>query len=122
MERVGATAGSMYETLWDLGCLYLGHNDSVAARSLFERAIGALAKERGENNSSVVFHRACSSALLGDRDQAISYLRRAFELGYIAPDAYARNFNLVSLREDPEFQALVAEVRKRFDQEWTANQ
>jgi len=55
-------------------------------------------------------------ALVGDRDQALRYLRRSCELD-VAPSASiveAARKKMPSLNGDPEFEAIIAEYEKRY--------
>ena len=52
------------------------------------------------------------AAALGERDRALDHLRKAVGLGW-AERGIVRDTVLDSLRGDPGFDALVAEVRKR---------
>jgi serine/threonine-protein kinase len=54
-------------------------------------------------------------ALLGERDQAFGWLRRAIKLGYNNYLWYEHDKNLDKLRLDPEFQRLLAEVRTHWE-------
>jgi tetratricopeptide (TPR) repeat protein/predicted Ser/Thr protein kinase len=61
------------------------------------------------------YNLACYRALRGDRKEAIRLLRRAYEI-YLGPDPYlslAHDPDLVSLKGEPEFERLVAEIAKR---------
>ena len=50
--------------------------------------------------------------LIGDRAEAVSLLNGALRLGYL--DAWIdRNPDFLSLKDDPEFQSIVAEVKKK---------
>ena len=61
--------------------------------------------------------------LLGDHPQALTYLRRAVELGNHNYPWFQRDKNWDKLRSDPEYQRIMAQVRlkwedyrRRFDQ------
>ena len=58
-------------------------------------------------NPIVHYNLGCSLALLGRREEALASLRRAIELGYDDPDFLRSDDDLSSLREDPEFLALL---------------
>ena len=62
---------------------------------------------------------ACYYALAGDRDRAIQRLRHELDRGYNSynSDWIARDPDLESLHGDPEFEAIVAEVKKRIGEE-----
>jgi eukaryotic-like serine/threonine-protein kinase len=54
-------------------------------------------------------------ALLGDRDQAIAWLKRSVELGLMNYPWYQHDKNYDSLRSDPEFQKIMAGVREKYE-------
>jgi serine/threonine protein kinase/Flp pilus assembly protein TadD len=56
-------------------------------------------------------------ALLGDRQQALDWLKRAVTLGDVNYPWFERDKNYDSLRSDPEFLSIMADARKR----WEAN-
>jgi eukaryotic-like serine/threonine-protein kinase len=54
-------------------------------------------------------------ALLGDRQHALDWLKRTVELGDVNYPWFERDKNFDSLRADPEYQAIMAGVRKRWE-------
>jgi eukaryotic-like serine/threonine-protein kinase len=58
------------------------------------------------------YNLACFWALAGDRRRALDLLRRCLDLG-LADDYIERDPDLASLRGDPEFHAVLTEVRRR---------
>jgi len=52
----------------------------------------------------------------GKRAEALALLRRAAASGHV-DESVADDSNLVSLHGDPEFEAIVAEVKKRIGEE-----
>jgi hypothetical protein len=60
-----------------------------------------------------VYLRACYAAATSDRKGAFRLLRRAADLGLDDADFIAQDPELRSLRGEREFEAIVAEVRKR---------
>jgi serine/threonine-protein kinase len=54
-------------------------------------------------------------ALLGDRQHAIEWLKRTVELGDVNYPWFLRDKNFDSLRADPEYQKIMAEVRQRWE-------
>jgi serine/threonine protein kinase/Flp pilus assembly protein TadD len=56
-------------------------------------------------------------ALLGDRQQALEWLKRAVALGDVNYPWFERDKNYDSLRSDPEFLSVMADARQR----WEAN-
>jgi eukaryotic-like serine/threonine-protein kinase len=54
-------------------------------------------------------------ALLGERQQALDWLKRAVALGDVNYPWFARDKNYDSLRSDPEYQSIMAGVRQRWE-------
>ncbi len=55
-------------------------------------------------------------ALLGEHDQAIQWLKRAVELGNQNYPWFQRDKNWDKLRNDPEYQRIMAQVRRQWEQ------
>jgi serine/threonine protein kinase/Flp pilus assembly protein TadD len=53
-------------------------------------------------------------ALLGDRQHAIPWLKRTAELGNVNYPWFERDKNFDSLRTDPEYQAIMGDIQKRW--------
>jgi serine/threonine protein kinase/tetratricopeptide (TPR) repeat protein len=54
-------------------------------------------------------------ALLGDKQHALEWLKRTVALGDVNYPWFERDKNYDSLRADPEYQAIMADVRKRWE-------
>lgn len=54
-------------------------------------------------------------ALLGDRQHALDWLKRSAELGDVNYPWFERDKNYDSLRTDPEYQAILAGIRQRWE-------
>jgi eukaryotic-like serine/threonine-protein kinase len=54
-------------------------------------------------------------ALLGDRQHALEWLKRTVALGDVNYPWFERDKNYDSLRADPEYQSIMAEVRRRWE-------
>jgi eukaryotic-like serine/threonine-protein kinase len=54
-------------------------------------------------------------ALLGDKPNALAWLRRTIELGDVNYPWFEKDRNYDSLRSDPQYQATMADVRKRWE-------
>lgn len=65
------------------------------------------AAEAGYRPATATYNAACSLALADRRQEAISTLERAFELGFDDPEHYVEDSDLDRLRSNPRFQALV---------------
>ena len=60
------------------------------------------------NDTNVLYNAACTLGVLQKKAEALAMLRRALAAGYGNLEWVARDPDLASLRDDPEFQALVA--------------
>jgi tetratricopeptide (TPR) repeat protein len=54
-------------------------------------------------------------ALLGERDHALSWLRRTVALGDVNYPWFQKDKNFDKLRSDPEYQTIMAGVRQRWE-------
>ena len=54
-------------------------------------------------------------ALLGERQHALDWLKRAVVLGNVNYPWFEREKNFDGLRADPEYQAIMAGVRQRWE-------
>jgi hypothetical protein len=99
----------------------LSHAQSACATyAIALHKTGQLAKARGvaaetarlTGNIYGCYNLACYWALAGGRREALTFLRRSVDLGYSEP-WISRDPDLASLRGDPEFEAIVAEIRRR---------
>ena len=59
----------------------------------------------------------CAAALSGNRVEALDWLRQSVEHGWTLGDWMAQDQDLESLHGDPEFEAIVAEFKKRIGEE-----
>jgi len=85
------------------------------ARALLDTAHAAFVKILGENHPRVgysTYNLGCLAAAVGDRTAALDHFRKALELGW-ADRLILEDEDLDSLRGDPEFESIVAEVVKR---------
>jgi hypothetical protein len=55
----------------------------------------------------VLYNAACTYGLLGKKAEALDTIKKAFEAGYGNREWAARDSDLATLRDDPEFQRLV---------------
>ncbi|MBK8913685.1 MAG: dienelactone hydrolase family protein [Phycisphaerales bacterium] len=84
----------------------LNAKDYAAAITAGEK-LATLAPQGG----TAAFNLACAHVLSGDRERGITALRRAVRDGFANVEAITTDTDLVSLRQDAEFQAIVQEVR-----------
>jgi serine/threonine protein kinase/Tfp pilus assembly protein PilF len=103
----------------NLGGLHVKQRRYEEARALLEAALDARLRVLGEGHPHVGYSHynlGCLSASLGKRGEALDHLRKAVSLGWAERDIL-ENFTLDSLRGDVEFEAIVAEVKKRVGEE-----
>jgi hypothetical protein len=67
---------------------------------------------RQENRWLAWYNLACVAEAANHSDDALQYLREAVNRGYKNADGLMADENLKSLRQNPRFQALVAELRR----------
>jgi serine/threonine protein kinase/Tfp pilus assembly protein PilF len=85
------------------------------ARKLHERALAIRQKHLRPDHPRIAesyYNLACVTALQGDRKQAIDYLRESIRRGFANPVIFTDS-DLSSLHGDPEFEALIAEMKRR---------
>jgi tetratricopeptide (TPR) repeat protein len=85
------------------------------AHRMCERAAAILrspATPRDPYFHKSLYNLACVAALTGERERALQLLREAVEGGFPFP-FMVEDPDLDSLRGDPKFEAMLAEVRKR---------
>lgn len=83
---------------------YALHNDAVAARA-FEHAAS------GGSNSVAMYNAGAMHARLGHTDVALDWLDKAVKAGFPAPNLFATDSDLVSLRGNPRFQAIARQAQ-----------
>jgi len=64
-------------------------------------------------DSTAHYNLACRYAVLQKRDQALSTLRRAVELGFRDVRSLTRDADLASIRKDPRFRQLMSELKAK---------
>jgi eukaryotic-like serine/threonine-protein kinase len=105
-KKWGSSSGPAAEVLVNLARVEIGQGRFSKADSYFKQATAIMQKTHGE--IPVFFYdQACYSALLKDRNKAISYLKQAVARGFDAKYKIAHDPDLASLRSDPQFQAIV---------------
>jgi eukaryotic-like serine/threonine-protein kinase len=83
------------------------------AKKLFQEAIEKGGDSgRQENRWQAWYNLACVAEAANHSDDALQYLREAVNRGYQNADGLLADENLKSLRQNPRFQALVAELRR----------
>jgi tetratricopeptide (TPR) repeat protein len=104
---------SLARALFVLGGIELARGEVSGAESRMQRALELDKAVLGENHPDYVYNRACYHALFGRRDEAIRELRRAVDLGYNRYVGISRDPDMDSLRGDPEFETILAEIKQR---------
>lgn len=102
-------------TMYNLGVLYMRQHRFEAAEQMLRETLALDRKVRGEKHPSTLETEYSVAAVLaraGKHREALATVHHIVDLGfngaYIESDS-----DLVSLKPDPEFQSLVAEVKKR---------
>ena len=90
--------------------------EETEADSLNRRADEIFQATRGLDHPDYQIYQACWFSARGERDLALRHLRQALERGFSSAwSIHDPVFD--SLREDPEFEAIVAEVKERIGEE-----
>jgi tetratricopeptide (TPR) repeat protein len=104
---------ALARALFVLGEIELARGEVSGAESRMLRALELDKAVLGENHPDYVYNRACYHALFGRRDEAIRELRRAVDLGFNRYVGISRDPDMDSLRGDPEFETILAEIKQR---------
>lgn len=70
-----------------------------------------------DENEGNLYDAACLYSLMGDHAKAINYMRKAFEEGYNNFTHIERDHDLDNIRNDEEFKQLVAQYKKKLQDE-----
>ena len=114
-KAYGADHPDLTDTLMRLARLVQISGSPEDAGRLYERAVAALRGPLTSRHPSFarnLFNLACVTALRGDRQAALEQIREAVGRGF-AYEGMPDDPDLVSLHGDPEFEAILAEVRRR---------
>lgn len=92
-------------SLLDFTYFYLGEH---------QEALATLEKRLSDvHGAPELYDAACLHALLGNKDKAMFYLKRAMELGYLKIFHIKTDRDLESLHDIPEFQKLIDEYHEK---------
>jgi len=92
--------------------ILLAESEPLTAQALIE----TVAKRKAVNPSHHAAYFAASAwARMGRAHEAVDSLREAAETGFPCYPLFARDPNLDRIRQDPRFQAFLAEMRKQSD-------
>jgi hypothetical protein len=84
-------------------------------RAYLDRYLEIMEKQEASDPAFLIYQRACFAAVAKEREEALQLLRRAVELGY-PTESMAWDQDLVSLRGDPEFDALISAAKQGPDE------
>jgi TolB-like protein/DNA-binding winged helix-turn-helix (wHTH) protein/Tfp pilus assembly protein PilF len=90
--------------------MLLAESEPRKAQELIEK----VAKRKAINPSHhAAYFAACAWARMRRAEEAVQWLREAAETGFPCYPLFARDANLDPIRQDPRFQAFLAEMQKR---------
>jgi non-specific serine/threonine protein kinase/serine/threonine-protein kinase len=107
-------------SMGNLAGLYKNQGRYDEAEPLYLETLEIRRRVLGEDHPHTLgpfYNLACVAALRGDRVKAMDWLRQAVDHGYTNADWMAHDPELASLHGDSEFEAIVAEVKKRVGEE-----
>ena len=92
-----------------LEAMLLAESEPLKAQELIEK----VAKRKAVNPSHhAAYFAACAWARMGRAQEAVQYLREAAETGFPCYPLFAHDANLDPIRQDPRFQAFLADMQK----------
>ena len=92
--------------------MLLAESKPLKAQALIEK----VAMRKAVNPSHHAAYFAASAwAQMGRAEQAVQSLREAAETGFPCYSLFARDTNLDPIRQDPHFQAFLADMQKQSD-------
>lgn len=106
-ETAGHMAGNEEATLFTLGSVYLSADKPADAEKTFQHICDVV-----PNAASCPYGVAMVAAKTGDKARALSKLKEAIERKVPEPASIANEAAFASLKDDPEFLALVAAASK----------
>jgi non-specific serine/threonine protein kinase/serine/threonine-protein kinase len=115
LERVEALPAavrdpqSLQMMMWVIGRGYCHIGEMTKGKEWLDRAVSIMTDSGGVGSLSL-YDQGCYRALIGEKTEAIRVLRKKLETGY-GSAWIAHDPDLDSLRGNPEFEAIVAEVR-----------
>jgi serine/threonine protein kinase len=108
------------DSMRNLALDYLSQGRYDEAEPLYVEALETRRRVLGEDHRDTLEsmgNLGCLAALRGDRATALEWLRRAVDRGWGDADFMTEHDHLESLHGDPEFEAIVDEVKKRIGSE-----
>ena len=93
-----------------LEAMLLAESEPLKAQELIEK----VAKRKAVNPAHhAAYFAACAWARMRRAQEAVQYLREAAETGFPCYSLFAHDPNLDPIRQDPRFQAFLADMQKR---------
>lgn len=71
------------------------------------------AHEVASTDSRIMYNLACVHAMLGNKNDALTWLGKAVDGGFHAPEQISNNSDLKSVRDDPRYEAALAKAAKQ---------
>jgi serine/threonine protein kinase/flagellar biosynthesis regulator FlbT len=113
MRTLGPQHPYTVDTLQQLGTAMADTQRYAEARKLFRDVIGKQDSFKGQADRFLVWHSfACVAVAAKRPEDALQYLREAVKRGYKDADGLTSDDDLKSLRENPHFQELIAELKR----------
>jgi len=117
LRTLGPLHHDTMETLGILGTALVRSGRYEDAKKFYLDAIATVSSDKSAVHDGDVFwlwyNLACTAAGAGRRDEAFDYLHRAIEAGYNDAQLIRTDDDLKSLRNDPRFDKLVADLKGR---------
>jgi serine/threonine protein kinase/Tfp pilus assembly protein PilF len=118
-EKVlGPDHPALANALNNMANLLSASGDYAEAQKVHERALeirGSYLRWDHPELADTYYNLACVSALQGHREAAISFLRESVRRGFAKPIIFSDS-DLQSLHDEPDFNALVAEMKVRLEE------
>ena len=112
LRKFGPRHRDVMDTLQRLGMAMALNHHYNQAKLLFTDVIGKARDSQGSGNPWYVWYAfACAATTAGHPDDAVSYLHEAVDRGLKDADGLASDDDLKSLRRNPRFQQLIAELK-----------
>jgi non-specific serine/threonine protein kinase/serine/threonine-protein kinase len=114
-RALGAEHPAVASALEKIGFLEYRSSNHGRARELYERSLAICRNAFGAGHPRLalpLYNLACLAALEGDRDRALDLLRQSLESDFSSP-ILLDDPDLNTLHGDPEYEAIVEEVKRR---------
>jgi len=92
-----------------------GQKDWPGAMSVLDRMLKLADDTKNqEYRGGILYMKACVHALSGQKAQALAAIRQAVAAGFTDYSKYSNDTDFDSLRQDPEFKSLLAEIKAKY--------